>query len=98
VKRQVVRELIETKTPLAWPTLPSEGLDWQVHYAFFARSGFTPRAIDQLQKVCGMALDLPDLDAVLGHQGGSVLLKKPLKTRFAKAAPVFGSCGQMDGG
>ena len=68
VDRQVVRELIETKTPLVLKDLPSEGAGWQVHYALFARSGFTTAAVDQLQKVGGLAVDLNDLDATLGHE------------------------------
>jgi AAA+ ATPase superfamily predicted ATPase len=64
---QVVRELIETKTPLVLKDLPSEGAGWKVHYAVFARNGFTPAAQDQLQKVGGLAIDLKDLDAALGQ-------------------------------
>jgi len=67
VDRQIVRELIETKTPLVLKDLRSEGAGWQVYYALFARSGYTPAAIEQLQKVGGLAVDLNDLDAVLGH-------------------------------
>ena len=68
VDRQIVRELIETKTPLVLKDLPSEGVGWQVHTMLFARSGFTPAAIEQLQKVGGLAVDLNDMDAILGHE------------------------------
>lgn len=68
VDRQVVRELIETKTPLVLKDLPSEGAGWQVHYTLFARNGFTPAAVDQLQQVGGLAVNLNDLDAVLGRE------------------------------
>lgn len=67
VDRQVVRELIETKTPLVLKDLPSEGTGWRVHFAFFARSGFTPAALEQLQKFDGIAVDLNDLDSGLKH-------------------------------
>jgi AAA+ ATPase superfamily predicted ATPase len=56
VDRQIVRELIETKTPLVLKDLPSEGVGWEVHYALFARSGHSPAAIEQLQKVGGLAV------------------------------------------
>ncbi len=67
VDRQIVRELIETKTPLVLKDLPSEGEGWQVHTMFFARSGFTPAALEQLQTVGGRAVDLTELDDALGH-------------------------------
>jgi AAA+ ATPase superfamily predicted ATPase len=67
VDRQIVRELIETKTPLVLKDLPSEGMGWQVYYVLFARSGFTPAAVEQLQKVDGLAVDLNDMDVLLGH-------------------------------
>jgi AAA+ ATPase superfamily predicted ATPase len=56
VDRQIVRELIETKTPLVLKDLPSEGVGWEVHYALFARSGHSPAAIEQLQKVGRLAV------------------------------------------
>lgn len=67
VDRQIVRELVETKTPLVLKDLPSEGVGWQVHTMLFARSGYSPAAIEQLQKVGGLAVDLNDLDVRLGH-------------------------------
>jgi AAA+ ATPase superfamily predicted ATPase len=41
VGRAVVRELIEEKTPKVLKSLPGAGEGWTIHYAFFARSGFT---------------------------------------------------------
>jgi len=38
-----------------------------MYYALFARIGFTPAALEQLQKVGGLAIKLNDMDAVLGH-------------------------------
>jgi uncharacterized protein len=68
VDRQVVRDLIETKTPQVLKDLSSESTEWQVHYVCFARNGFTPAALDQLVKVGGLAVSLNDLDSVLGHE------------------------------
>jgi hypothetical protein len=42
VDRQVVRELVEKKTPLVLRDLPETGKGWKVHYALFARRAFTP--------------------------------------------------------
>ena len=41
VGRDVVRGLIANKTPQVFKTLPDAGEGWTVHYAFFARAGFT---------------------------------------------------------
>ncbi|HSH00890.1 MAG TPA: ATP-binding protein [Anaerolineae bacterium] len=41
IKRQVIRELIELRTPKILKALPNEGEGWQVGHAFFARKGFT---------------------------------------------------------
>lgn len=56
VGRTVIRELIE-KTP---KVLPGEG--WKVHYAFFARAGFTTATRDEAQKVHAILVDLETLD------------------------------------
>ena len=67
VDRQVVRELIEEKTPLALKDLPEEGAGWKVHYALFGRMGFTPAAREEMDKVQGSLIDLNTIDAVLGR-------------------------------
>lgn len=67
VDRQVVRELIEHKTPLVLRDLPDLGEGWHVHYALFARSGFTPAAVAEMQQVQGKLVNLKDIDAALGH-------------------------------
>jgi AAA+ ATPase superfamily predicted ATPase len=56
VGRSVIRELIE-KTPKVVP-----GEDWQVHYAFFARAGFTDAAIAEVDKIDGQFINLTRLD------------------------------------
>jgi len=65
VDRQVVRELIEEKTPLALKDLPEAGVGWNVHYALFGREGFTPAARDEMSKVHGSLIDLNIIDSVL---------------------------------
>jgi AAA+ ATPase superfamily predicted ATPase len=67
VDRQVVRELIEHKAPLVLKDLPEKSEEWRVHYALFARSGFTPAAAAEMQKVGGSLVDLKQIDAVLGR-------------------------------
>jgi AAA+ ATPase superfamily predicted ATPase len=59
VGRSVVRELVE-KTPLVTP-----GKDWQVHYAFFARAGFTDAARSEAKTIGATLVDLETLDADL---------------------------------
>jgi hypothetical protein len=67
IDRQVVRELVEKKTPLLLKDLPGEGGSWHVHYALFGRSGFTPAAADEMKKHQGILVDLKAIDQVLGH-------------------------------
>jgi hypothetical protein len=59
VSRSVVRELVD-KTPKVTP-----GSDWQVHYAFFAREGFTDAAKSEAATVGATLVDLALLDADL---------------------------------
>jgi AAA+ ATPase superfamily predicted ATPase len=63
--RAVVRELIEDKAPKVLQQLPSEGR-WQVHYALFARAGFTAAACAYAKKAGALLVDLEQLDADLG--------------------------------
>jgi AAA+ ATPase superfamily predicted ATPase len=44
VARSVVTDLVERKTPRILRDLSDGGEGWSVHYAFFARSAFTPAA------------------------------------------------------
>lgn len=67
VSKQVVRELIERKTPLVLRDLPNQGEGWKVHYAFFARNGFTPAAVSEMERVQGMLINLKAIDTTLGH-------------------------------
>ena len=67
VDRQVVRELINDKTPLVLKDLPEGGAGWNVHYAMFGRSGFTPAAKTEMEQFAGLLVDLKGLDNLLGH-------------------------------
>jgi AAA+ ATPase superfamily predicted ATPase len=62
VGRRVIRELIEVKTPRVLKVLPDEGAGWGVHYAFFARAGFTDAAQDEAAAHDALLVDLARLD------------------------------------
>jgi uncharacterized protein len=65
VGRSVAMELVERKTPLALKALPNEGQAWTIHYAFFARKGFTEAALAAGQTCQAMMVDLDSLDTGL---------------------------------
>jgi AAA+ ATPase superfamily predicted ATPase len=62
VDRQIVRDLIEGKTPLILQDLPDEGRDWAVTHACFGRAGFTPAARQLMDAHQGICVDLEMLD------------------------------------
>ncbi|PDW02269.1 ATP-binding protein [Candidatus Viridilinea mediisalina] len=64
--RQVVRELIEQKTPRLLADLPNSGAGWSVSYAYFARSGFTSDAQHEAQRHGALLVDAAQLGAELG--------------------------------
>jgi len=47
--------------------LPEGGAGWKVHYALFGRSSFTPAAVDEMEKLKGIIVDLKAIDRFLGH-------------------------------
>jgi AAA+ ATPase superfamily predicted ATPase len=59
VGRSVIRTLIEEKTPRVLAKL--EG-DWQTHYVFFARAGFTEAAQQETTQAGARTVDLAQLD------------------------------------
>lgn len=61
INRRIVRDLI-AKTTLV---VPGEGLDWQVHYALFSRSGFTDAALTEAREYKAILVDLEGLGKVL---------------------------------
>lgn len=67
VSRQVVRELLERKTTQLRADLPDGGQGWTIHYAFFARAGFTEAAAAALQARQGLLVDLTTLDQGLSE-------------------------------
>lgn len=66
VGREVVRDLVENKTPLVLRDLPAAGEGWHVHYALFARAGFTAAARSLGQSYAALLVDLDRLDQDLG--------------------------------
>lgn len=68
VDRQVVRELVENKTPQVLKDLPEGGAGWKVHYALFGRIGFTPAAKAEMEKSAGLLVDLGAMDNLLGQE------------------------------
>jgi uncharacterized protein len=62
VDRQIVRDLIEGKTPLVLRDLPNAGQGWTITYACFARGGFTDAARQLMDAHQGMCVDLEMLD------------------------------------
>jgi AAA+ ATPase superfamily predicted ATPase len=65
VDRQIVRELIEKKTPKVMAEMPDSGANWQIHYATFSRGGITPAALSRLTEVSGFSVDLKILETGL---------------------------------
>ncbi|HUV89627.1 MAG TPA: ATP-binding protein [Anaerolineae bacterium] len=66
VGRDVVRELIEVKTPQVLAELPEGGAGWRAYHAFFARAGFTEAA--RAQAADARLVDLATLDADLAKE------------------------------
>ena len=71
VGRSVIRELID-KAHRVLKELPGEGAGWQVHYAFFARAGFTEAARAEGEPVGAQFVDLERLDADLRSAPASI--------------------------
>ena len=67
VDLQVVRELIEKKAPLVLRDLPEADRGWKIHYALFARSGFTSAASAEMQRSHGLLINLNTLEADLSQ-------------------------------
>ena len=65
VGRDVLRELVEAKTPRVLKDLPNSGQGWQVHHALFARAGFTTAAQAAAQAGAVTLVDPPALAAGL---------------------------------
>jgi len=71
VRRDVIRNLLEEKTPRLLRDLADAiGEGWTVHYAFFARAGFTDAACSLAQDHGALLVDLDRLDRDLQTAGG----------------------------
>lgn len=64
VGREVLVELIDSKSPQVLKTLPAEGQGWAVHYALFSRNGFTPSLTALAKEHRVLLVDLDRLDKV----------------------------------
>lgn len=62
IRKRIVRDLIEVKTPKVLKILPEMGEGWQVHYAFFSRNGFTEAASSLANEHSAQLVDLECLD------------------------------------
>ena len=62
VARDVVTDLIETKTPKVLALLPDGGQAWTVHYVLFSRVGFTPAAQTFAEEHAAILVDLDRLE------------------------------------
>lgn len=67
INRAIVRELIENKTAKVLQDMSAEPGEWQVHYAFFSRSGFTEAAREEAKRAGALTIDLDRLDAGLAR-------------------------------
>lgn len=65
VRRTVVRELVEVKRHKLFADLDWRETEWQVHYAFFSREGFTDAAMAFATKYNALLVDLTQLEAGL---------------------------------
>lgn len=65
VGKDVLRELVEIKTPRVLKELPDGGQGWRVRHALFARAGFTDAAQAAAQTEAAMLVDLAALAAGL---------------------------------
>lgn len=68
VGRNVIRELLDEKTPKVRAALPDGGADWRIEPLFFARNGFTEAAQSEAQAAGAKLVDLVALDQGLQHR------------------------------
>jgi AAA+ ATPase superfamily predicted ATPase len=62
IDRRAIRELVAEKTPKVLKDLESYGEAWRVHYALFARRGFTEAARAYAEEQQALLVDLARLD------------------------------------
>ena len=62
VNREIVRDLVEVKTPKVLADLAATGVHWRVHPALFAGRGFTEAARQEGERLGALLVDLPQMD------------------------------------
>ena len=65
VRLDVLRDLVDDKTPRLLATLPDGGSGWRVHHALFARAGFTEATVQAATQAGARLVDLAEMDAIL---------------------------------
>jgi hypothetical protein len=80
VKQEGIRELAEKKSPPVLPDLPDASEGRPVHYAFFARAGFTDaaRSPAEVHGVLLVDLDKLDRDLAIEQRAGKKLASRRL--------------------
>ena len=63
VNREVVRDLVEVKTPKVLADLAGTGVSWRLRHALFARRGFTEAARQEGERLGALLVDLAEMDA-----------------------------------
>ncbi len=65
VHLDVMRDLLDEKTPRLLAALPDGGAGWRVHHALFARAGFTEATVRAATQAGVRLVDLMEMDADL---------------------------------
>jgi hypothetical protein len=60
--REIVRDLIQVKTPKVLKDMAVEPSTWRVHHIFFSRAGFTEAARAEAAQARALLVDLAQLD------------------------------------
>ena len=63
MNREIVRDLVEVKTPKVLADLAATGVPWRVHPALFARRGFTAAARQEGERLGALLVDLAQMDS-----------------------------------
>ncbi|MDP3045911.1 MAG: ATP-binding protein [Chloroflexota bacterium] len=65
VRLDVLRDLVDDKTPRLLTALPDGGAGWRVHHVLFARAGFTEATVQAATQAGARLVDLAEMDAIL---------------------------------
>ncbi|MCD4671380.1 MAG: ATP-binding protein [Anaerolineaceae bacterium] len=69
---QIVRELIEHKSPKVLKDLPGEEHDWHIHYCVFTRRGITDAAQKRLMQEGGIVVNLENFNRDFSENSGNL--------------------------